>query len=234
MVNGEVGLFEDRSEFKLVGGYLVVAGLTGDAQFEGLDLEVAHEGCHTLRDGAKVVVIHLLVFGRVVAHEGTACEQQVGAGCIEALIYEEVLLLPAEVALNLLHCGIEIVAYLCGSYVDGMQGALQRSLVVESFTTIGDEDGGDTQRIVDDKDGRCGIPGRVAAGLEGGADTARGEGRGIGLLLDEQLTSELLDHAALAIVLDERVVLLGRSFRQRLEPVGVVGNAVLYGPLLHA
>ena len=51
MVDSEVGLFEDRSQLELVGGYLVVAGLTGNTQLEGLNLEVAHKGGHTLRDG---------------------------------------------------------------------------------------------------------------------------------------------------------------------------------------
>ncbi len=35
-------------------------------------------------------------------------------------------------------------------------------------------------------------------------------------------------------MLDKRVVLLGGAFGQRLEPVGVVGDTVLVGPLLHA
>ena len=33
---------------------------------------------------------------------------------------------------------------------------------------------------------------------------------------------------------DEGIVLFGCAFRQRLEPVGVVGDAVFVGPLLHA
>ena len=45
---------------------------------------------------------------------------------------------------------------------------------------------------------------------------------------------ELFHHTTLTVVLDERVVLLGCSLRQRLEPVGVVGDTILCGPLLHA
>ena len=66
------------------------------------------------------MVVHLLVLGRVVAHEGTPGEHEVGACRIETLVDEEVFLFPSEVGLHLLHLRIEIVAYCCGSHVNGM------------------------------------------------------------------------------------------------------------------
>ena len=114
-----------------------------------------------------------------------------------------------------------------------MEGAQQGSLIVEGLTCIGDEDGGDTKGVVDDEHGRRGIPSRIAAGLEGVADTSIGERRGVGLLLDEQFAAEVLHHASLAIVLHEGIVLLGSTLRQWLEPVGIVGGTHLQGPLFH-
>ena len=63
MVDGKVGLLEDRSQLKLVGCHLVMTGLAGYAEFQSLDLEIAHKGCNALGDGTKVVVVHLLVLG---------------------------------------------------------------------------------------------------------------------------------------------------------------------------
>ena len=175
VVYGEVRLFENRCQLKLVGGHLVVTGLAGDAQFQRLNLQFTHEGRHTLRDGAEVVVVHLLVLRRVVSHQRAPCQQQVRTGSVETFVHEEVLLFPAEVRGHLLHAGVKVMANLCSSHVHGMQGAEQRSLVVECLAAIRDEDGRDAQRVVDDEHRRCGIPGRVAAGLEGRADATRGE-----------------------------------------------------------
>ena len=61
------------------------------------------------------------------------------------------------------------------SHIHGMQGTQERSLVVEGLAGIGDEYGGDAQGIVDDEHRTCGIPSRIAAGLESGTDATRGE-----------------------------------------------------------
>ena len=233
VINGKIGFLENRCQLKLVRGHLVVARLGGDAQFERDNLQFAHEGCHALRDGTEIVVVHLLVLGRVVPHQRAARQQQVGTGGIESLIHEEILLLPTEVRRHLLDRGVEVVADLRGSHVDGMQGAEQRSLVVEGFTGVRYKNGGDDQRVVDDEDGACGVPCGVAAGLEGRADAAGGERRGVGLLLHKQFAAKLLYHAAFAVVLDKRIVLLGSALGQRLKPVGVVRHAVFCSPLLH-
>ena len=234
VVDGEVAVLEDGGKLKLVGGHLVVAGLAGDGEFEGLHLQVLHEALHAVGDGAEIVVVHLLVLGRLVAHEGAARQHQVGAGAIEVGIDEEVLLLPTEIGLHLAHLRIEIVADVGGGHAEGVERAEQGGLVVEGLARIGDEDGGDAEGVVDDEDGGGGVPGGIAAGLEGVADAAAGERTGVGLLLDEQLAREVFDHAALAVVLHKGVVLLGGTARQGLEPVGVVGDAHLHGPLLHA
>ena len=153
VVDGQVGLLEDRSQLKLVGSHLVMTRLTGNAQFQGGNLQVLHKGLHALGDGTEVVVVHLLVLGRVVTHQGTACQQQVGTCSIQALVHEEVLLLPSQVRCNLLDGGVEIVAHIHGSHVHGMQGPQQRCLIVECLTAITDKHGRNTQCIVDDEHG---------------------------------------------------------------------------------
>ena len=234
VVVGDVGLLEDGGYLKLVRRHLVVARLARYGQLQGAYLQVLHEGLHAVGYGAEVVVVHLLVLGRVVAHERAAGEHQVGAGVVKPLVDEEVLLLPAQVAHHLLHGGVEVVAHLRGRHVHRVERAQQRRLVVERLAGVGYEDGGYAERVVHDEHGRGGIPGRVAPCLERVAYAAAGEARGVGLLLHEQLARELLYHASLAVVLYEGVVLLGRAFRKRLEPVRVVRGSVLLGPLLHA
>ena len=61
MVDSQVCFLEYRSQFKLVGGNLIVACLARNAQFQRLNLQFAHKSCDTLRDAAKVMVVHLLV-----------------------------------------------------------------------------------------------------------------------------------------------------------------------------
>ena len=77
------------------------------------------------------------------------------------------------------------------------------------------------------------VPRGVAAGLEGGAEAAGREARGVRLALHQLGAGEVEDHAAVAVGAHERVVLLGGQAGERLEPVGVVGGAVLDGPVLH-
>lgn len=93
---------------------------------------------------------------------------------------------------------------------------------------------GDTERRVDDEGRRGRIPGRITASLERIANASVGERRRIGLLLDEQFAGELLQNPAQAVRVGKRIVLLGRTSRQGLEPMGIVVGTVLQRPLAHA
>ena len=68
VVDSQVGFLEDRSALKLVRSDLVVTCLAGNAKLQSLNLKVFHEGLNTLGNGSEVVVVHLLVLGRAVAH----------------------------------------------------------------------------------------------------------------------------------------------------------------------
>ena len=88
-----------------------------------------------------------------MAHQRAARHQQVGTCGIETLIHQEVLLLPAEVSINLLHVGVEVVADIYGCLVDGLQRFQERSLIVQRLAGIGNEDGRDAERIAHDECG---------------------------------------------------------------------------------
>ena len=97
MVNSEVCLLEDRSKLELVRSNLIVACFARNTKLESLNLKVAHKCTYTLWDRTEVVVVHLLILSRRVTHECAACKEEVWACRIEALVNEEVLLLPTEV-----------------------------------------------------------------------------------------------------------------------------------------
>ena len=78
MVDGEVALLVDGCQLELVRCHLVVTRLHGNAQLEGLYLQVFHECLHALGDGTEVVVVHLLVLRRVVAHQRATRQHEVG------------------------------------------------------------------------------------------------------------------------------------------------------------
>ena len=77
-----------------------MARLDRNSQFECLNLQILHKGLHAVGDGAEVVVVHLLVLGTLVTHQGASRHQQVGAGRVEPLVNEEILLFPTQIHLN--------------------------------------------------------------------------------------------------------------------------------------
>ena len=77
VVNGKVALLKDRSNLKLVRCNFVVASLARNTKFKSTNLKVFHESLHTLRDGAEIVVFHLLVLSRIVTHKGATCKYEV-------------------------------------------------------------------------------------------------------------------------------------------------------------
>ncbi len=136
VVYGQVAFLVYRGQFKLVGRYLVVTCLARYGQLESSYFEIFHESLHTVGDGSEVMVVHLLVLGRVMSHQCAAGEQQVGAGRIESLVYEKILLFPSQIALYFLYVGVEVPADVGGGHVHSVQRAQQRCLVVECLARI--------------------------------------------------------------------------------------------------
>ena len=151
MVDSQVTLLVDGSQLKLVGSHLIMARLTGNGQFKGLNLEILHKGLYTIRNGAEIVIVHLLVLRTLMPHQRTTCQHQIRTGGIESFINEEIFLFPTQIDTYLVNIVVEILADVNRCFVDGVERTQQRGFVVEGFACIGDEDGGDTESVVDDK-----------------------------------------------------------------------------------
>ncbi len=237
-VDGDVRGGEDRGELELVRGDLVMLGFGGDADLPELDVEFAHEIGDRLLDGAEIVVLHLLALGRIGAEKGPSGQLEVDPLVEEFLVDQEVLLLGSHGGDDALGIRVsEGPQHAQGLFVDRFHGAEQRDLLVQGLPGVGNEGRrdveGDAGRVFLQEGGTRGVPGRVAAGLEGRADAAGGKGGGVGLALDKFLTGELHQDAAFRGRGDEGIVLFGGDSGQGLEPVRVVGRTLLDGPILH-
>ena len=219
--------------------HLVVPRLDRHAEAVELELGVGHEGQHPGRDGAEVVVLELLPLGRPGAEEGPLAGHQVGPLEEELPVDQEVLLLRAHRGEDPGDPGVgaeelEDAERLLG---ERLHRAEEGDLGVERLAGPRDEGGRDAEGdvvLAADQEGRAGrVPGGVAAGLEGGAEAARREARGVRLALHQLGAGEVEDDPARAVGAHQRIVLLGGEAGQRLEPVGEVGGAVLDGPVLH-
>lgn len=99
VVNSNATVLENGGNLKLVWrnlqgnwkhrnpGYLIVASLERDSKLEELQLELSECGGNTRRDGAKVMVLELLVTGRDVSYKRSSSELQVGAHLIHRTIW---------------------------------------------------------------------------------------------------------------------------------------------------
>ena len=175
LVVGEVRLPVDGRQLELIGSHFVMSRLDRNAQFVSGDFQVAHEGRDTGRDGAEIMVIQLLVLGGVVAEQGASSDHQVRPGGEQALVHKEVLLLPAQVGIDLFHLGVEQAADGERRIRNRFQGFLERSLVIQGLAGVGDEHRGDTEGIILNENRRGRVPRGVAAGLESGPEAAAGE-----------------------------------------------------------
>ena len=238
MVGGDVGVLEQRGDLVLRRRDLVVPGLDRDAELVQLHLGLEHAGEDPLGDRPEVVVFHLLALRRLGAEEGPAGVHQVGPGEVEVLVDQEVFLLGAAGRVDPRRLVVaEELEDPHRLLREGVHRAEQRGLLVERLAGPATEGGRDAEGGavgVFEDEGRAGrVPRGVAAGLERGADAAGGEAGGVGLAPDQLLAAELGDRRAGLRRGEERVVLLGGQAGHRLEPVGVVGGAVLHRPLLH-
>ena len=235
VVMRDVGGFVDRSHFVLGRSDFVVAGLDRDTEFEALAFGFHHAGEHAIRDGAEVLVFELLALGRLGAEEGATAGVEVGTEMEEAGVDQEVLLLRAARSGDVTVLLTEEREHAGSGLVDGSHRAEERGLLVEGFTLPRDEGGRDAKRGtvfgVEDV-GRGGdVPSGVTAGFEGGAETAVREGGGVGFGLDQRLAGEL-GEGAVAVRLEEGVVLLGGEAGERIENVRVVRSTTLERPIL--
>ena len=210
-------------------------GFAEDTQAPELFIQILHKGGNTGTDGAKIMVIQFLSLGRLCAKERTSGEAQVLPLGIQILGQQEILLLRT-------HTGNDPLGSLVSEQpqdadrfpADFLHRAKQRGLLIQRFSGIGEETGGNIQASVLDKGTGSRVPGGIATGFKGRPKAAGGEGTGIRFTLDQLFSGELHDDAAITRGADEGVMLFRGDTGHGLEPMGIVGSPLFQGPELHA
>ena len=179
VVAGEVHFLEHRGKFKLCRSDFVVAGLRRNAELPEFLFHVVHKVQDAGRNATKVMVFHLLVLCRSCTEQCAAGLVQVRALQVETLVDEEVFLFCAEGDGDLLLGHAEHTHEAVGGLLQGLNGAEQRSLLVQRFAGVAAKRGGNAERgtvtVTLDECGGGGVPGGVATGFEGGTQAAAGE-----------------------------------------------------------
>ena len=134
VVVGDVGSFENRGNFVLARGDLVVARLEGDAELESFALDFHHVGEDAVGNCAKVLIFKLLAACRACAKESAPAGVEVGAQVVKARVYEEVFLLGAGGG------GDEASVFMTEEFqdalrlaVEGLHGAQERGFFVKGL-----------------------------------------------------------------------------------------------------
>ena len=170
----------------------------------------------------------------MIAEERSSSIDKVFALVIGLLVYYEIFLLSTNGVVQSLGRSVaEEAEYSQSLCVYCVHGAEQGSFGVKRLARVGAERRGYVKRSVLYECVRTGVPSRVASCLKGGAKSARGEGGCVGLSLDELLSRKFHNYLAASHGRDKGVVLFGGNTRQWLEPVGIVGCALLNSPVLH-
>ena len=236
VVRSHVGVLVDRGEFELLRRHFVVTRLHGHAQPEEVRLDGLDVGHHAVVDCAEVVVVQLLALRRPGAEKGATRVDEVRTAVVELLVDQKVLLLGPKIGRDATRVVSEERQRSPSDPVQRIDRPEQRGLVVKAVAGPAHENGGNTEvgRALagQDERRRCRIPGRVAAGLVGEAESARGEGGRVGLALDQLVAPELGQRTAVPAHLEEGVVLLGRAAGQRLEHMREMRSATRQRPVL--
>ena len=214
VVDRDVGVFEHRGDFILTWRHFIVSGHRRNTQFHELAFNVIHVGQHALGDGAEVVVVKLMAFGTVRPKQGATAEPQVFAVFNKAFVDQEIFLFAAQSGVHSAHTfvGSEDFQDPHGLGTDGFNRAEERGFEVQSFSGVGDKDGGNAKRAAttprEDERGAGRVPSGVAPGFEGLSGPARGKGRSIGLTEGQIVTSKAGSSRAVSKWVQEGVVLL--------------------------
>ena len=187
LVNRAVRVRVNRRELMLCRGDLVVLRARGDAERPQLVVELLHELVDGRADRAEVVLLELLALARRIAEQRASRKDQVLATCVFVLGNQEELLLGADGDAHALRMLTEQRERAPDLRFDGVHRTQKRGLLVERLARVAAACRGDAQHLILDERVARGIPCRVAARIERGAQTARREARRIGLALDELL-----------------------------------------------
>ena len=234
LVGGAVGGGIDGGKLVLGGSHLIVLRLGEDAQLPQLGVQFLHKGGDAGLDGAEVVVVQLLPLGGLGAEQRPAGVDQIPALLVQRLVDQEVFLLRTDRGRHVLDLlAAEQLQHPESLPVQRLHAAKEGRFLIQRLSAVGAERRGDAERFALDESVAGGIPCRVAPRLEGGAQTAGGEGGGVRLSLDQLLAGKLHDDAAIGRRSNEAVMLFCGDAGQGLKPVGKMGGAVLHSPVPH-
>ena len=234
VVGGNVCRREDRCKLVLCRRNLVVLGLCKNPQLPQLVVDIAHECRNTGLYRTEIVIVKLLTLRRFGTEKGSAGVYQILAPVEQFNGNKEIFLLRAD---RRLYRGDIVVPEQPENsqrlLVDPLHRTQKRSLFVKRLAAVGAERRRYAERLALYESIGRGVPRGIASCLECGAETAGGEGGGIGLAAHKLFSGEL--HYDLSVIggTDEAVVLLGGDAGHGLEPVGEMGRTLFDSPVLH-
>ena len=218
----------------LRGRRLVVFRLGRHPQPPELLVQLGHEGSDSGLDRAEIVVVQLLSLGRAAAHQRASGVNQIAAAAEHLAVHEKILLFGADHGPHRARLRIaEEAEYAKRLRIQRVHGAQQRRFLVDRFAAVGAERGGNAQHVVLHKGVAGRIPGRIAARLKGGAQSAGGEAGRVRFALDQRFPAELQDRAAPGRRGEKAVMLFGGYAGHRLKPVGEMSGSFFDRPVLH-
>ena len=218
----------------LSGCRLVVLGLGVNAECPERLVEISHVCADARLERTEVVILKLLSLRCHRTKERTSRIDQVLAAVVHFLINDKILLLCADRRHKTLAGRVakqtENAQALRADRVDRAQ---KGRFCIECLSRIRAEGGGNIECAVLDEGIRGRVPSRIASGLKGRAQAARGERGRVRLTLDQLLARKLHHNLAVANGREEGIVLLCRYTRQRLEPMRIVRSTLFDRPVLH-
>lgn len=153
------------------------------------------------------MLFKLLSLKRSGAEQGAARHDEVLALYVILLGNQEVLLLCTNRGNHAMAVFAKELQNALSLFVNNAHRTEKRGFLVECFTGVGAKCSRDAQHFILDECKAGWIPCGVAASLERGTQTARGETRCIGLALNELLTAEGHDCGAVTYGVQEAVML---------------------------
>ena len=118
-------------------------------------------------------------------------------------------------------------------FVDHFHGAEQRRLFIQRLPAVRTEDSGNAEGVFFNKSVGRRVPGRIASGLKGGAQSARRKTGCVRFSFYQLFAAEFHNHRAIPVRADKAVMLFRRDTGHGLEPVGKMGDPLLHRPILH-
>ncbi len=141
VINGQIGFFINRRDFKLAGRHFVVSGLRRNAQFKKFFFDVMHIGRYSFFNAAEILIFQFLSLGGRSADNGSAAQHQI-------LTFEKIIHINQKVFLFGTKIGIyffdifdaQHLQHIDGAVAQCADGTQQRCLFVQRLSVVGNKD----------------------------------------------------------------------------------------------